>query len=452
MKPVVVLVGRPNVGKSTLFNRLTRSRDALVDDRPGVTRDRLYGTGRVGDRAYLVVDTGGMERGGDDIQQMIFEQVNRVIDDCNVVLFLTDGRGGVTHEDQAISEKLRRTGKPIFVAVNKSEGLNPDVACADFHSLGIDTPHAISAAHGDGVNNLMVEVLQSLPKTDEEGADHSIPRVAVIGRPNVGKSTLINALLGDKRVMVYDSPGTTRDSVQVPFKFNDREYLLVDTAGVRRRSRVSDVLEKISIIKTLQTLDAVNVVLLIVDAKQGVGDQDATLAGMILNSGRSLILVVNKWDGLGRSQRNQLSREIQRKLPFIPDHKPLTISALYGSGLGEVIPAVDKAYASAIINLKTPDLNRKLREAVQAQQPPMVGHRRCKLKFAHQGGKNPPQVIVHGTMIKRIPDTYRRYLENYLNKAYNLYGTTVKVLFKQSTNPFSGRSKPKKRSSPRRPR
>ncbi|MFC1665576.1 ribosome biogenesis GTPase Der, partial [Pseudomonadota bacterium] len=395
---------------------------------------------------------GGMESGGDAIQQLISEQVDRVIDDCDVVLFLTDGRGGMTHEDQAIADKLRRIGKPIFVVVNKSEGLDPDIVSADFYSLGVDTPHAISAAHGDGVNNLMAEVLQSLPKVDEEEVDHSIPRVAVIGRPNVGKSTLINALLGDKRVMVYDSPGTTRDSVQVPFYYNDKEYLLVDTAGVRRRSRVSDVLEKISIIKTLQTLDAVNVVLLILDAQRGVSDQDATLAGMIQTSGRSLIMVVNKWDGLGRSERNQIRREIQRKLLFISDHKPLTVSALYGSGLGEVIPAVDRAYASAMINLKTHDLNQKLREAVQAQQPPMVGHQRSKLKFAHQGGKNPPQVIVHGTMIKRIPESYRRYLENYLNKAYKLYGTSVKVLFKQGANPFSGRTRPGKRTPSRRSR
>jgi len=452
MKPVVVLVGRPNVGKSTLFNRLTRSRDALVDDRPGVTRDRLYGTGKVGDRAYLVVDTGGMESGGDDIQQMITQQVDRVIDECNAVLFLTDGRGGIAHEDQTIAEKLRRIDKPVFIVVNKSEGLDSDIVCADFHSLGIARLYAISAAHGSGINTLMLDVLQSLPMVDEAEVDHSMPRVAVIGRPNVGKSTLINALLGDKRVIVYDSPGTTRDSVQVPFKFDDKDYLLVDTAGVRRRSRVSDELEKISIIKTLQTLDLVNVVLLMLDAKQSVGDQDATLAGMIQDSGRSLILVVNKWDGLGRSERNHIRREIQRKLSFLSGHKPIVISALYGSGLGEIIPAVDRAYASAMISLKTPDLNRNLRRAVEAQQPPVVGHQRSKLKFAHQGGKNPPQVIVHGTMVKRVPETYRRYLENYLSKAYKLYGTSVKVVFKQGANPYSNRSNFRNQSKTRRSR
>lgn len=436
MKPVVVLVGRPNVGKSTLFNALTRSRDAIVADAPGLTRDRQYGDGRLGGRQYIVVDTGGIISETDEVKILAQSQTRQAMTEADIIILITDGRAGLTAGDQEIARDLRRLSIPVVLAVNKAEGRDPDVVAAEFHALGLGAPIAISAAHGQGVTSLVERALSSFPIAAEEEPESEVPRIAIAGRPNVGKSTLVNALLGEERVVVYDRPGTTRDSIRVPLEREGKKYILIDTAGVRRRSRIDDMLEKYSVVKTLQAIDEANVVILVLDAQQDVSEQDASLAGHILDEGRSLVLAVNKWDGLDESARAWVKREVERKLPFLSFSKPHFISALQKINLNALFPAIDRAYASARKVFPTPVLNRALARAIEATPPPVVRGRRIKPKFAHQGGRNPPLVVIHGNMVEETPDAYRRYLENVFRKTFKLEGTPVRIEFKQGENPF----------------
>jgi GTPase len=444
MLPVIVLVGRPNVGKSTLFNRLTRTRDALVADLPGLTRDRQYGVGRVGPRPYVVVDTGGIAGAADGVEALTERQVRHAIAEADAILFIVDAKDGRTAADESIAAELRRTGRTVRLVVNKSEHLERTTASADFYALGLGEPVPISAAHGRGVKPMMDEVVEGLaPAEDvasETGAEGVL--VAVVGRPNVGKSTLVNRLIGEDRVVVFDQPGTTRDSIHVPFERDGTRYTLIDTAGVRRRSRIDEAIEKFSVIKTLQAVEEANVVLFVLDAQAGVTDQDASLAGHIVESGRSLVIVVNKWDGLEPDQRERVKAELDRRLGFLGFAERRFASALHGSGVGNLLAAVDQAYDSAVRDLKTPALTRILEEAVQAHQPPVVQGRRVKLRYAHQGGRNPPLIVVHGNQTEHVPAGYRRYLEQRFATALRLRGTPVRVEFRSGTNPFEGRKNP----------
>jgi len=444
MLPVIVLVGRQNVGKSTLFNRLTRTRDALVADLPGLTRDRQYGVGRVGPRPYVVVDTGGIAGAADGVEALAERQVQRAVAEADAILFIVDAKDGRTAADESIAEELRRTGRTVRLVVNKSEHLERTTASAEFYALGLGEPVPISAAHGRGVKPLMDEILgvfapeeEAPPEAGEQGV-----LVAVIGRPNVGKSTLVNRLIGEERVVVFDQPGTTRDSIHVPFERDGARYTLIDTAGVRRRSRVDEVVEKFSVIKTLQAIEEANVVLFILDAQAGITEQDASLAGHIVESGRSLVLVVNKWDGLEPDQRERVKGELDRRLGFLGFAERRFVSALHGSGVGNLLAAVDTAYDSAVRDLKTPLLTRILEEAVQAHQPPLVHGRRIKLRYAHQGGRNPPLIVIHGNQTEHVPAGYRRYLEQRFATTLRLRGTPVRVEFRSGSNPFEGRKNP----------
>ncbi len=444
MNPVIALVGRPNVGKSTLFNRLTCSRDALVADRPGLTRDRIYGKGRLGRRPYLVIDTGGLSEEDKGIDAAMAEQSWAAAKEADVVLFLVDGREGLSLTDKILAKRLRCLDKPLFLVVNKTERLNDDIVCAEFQELGLGDPIAVSSAHGDGVNALLDRVLQLFPEDDakEEKIDHGI-KLGIIGRPNVGKSTLVNRMLGEDRVVVYDQPGTTRDSVFIPLVRDEQKYTLIDTAGVRRRSRVNDMLEKFSVIKTLKAIEEANVVILVLDAHQEVSDQDARLLGYVLESGRALIIAVNKWDGLSPDERNKIRRMLDFKLSFVSFARIHFISALHGSGVGELFKFARKAYHSAMIKVSTPRLTQILADVVEQNQPPLVHGRRIKLRYAHQGGKNPPLFIVHGNQTESLPDSYKRYLENMFTKVLRLEGTPVRFQFKSGKNPYANKSNKK---------
>lgn len=441
MLPVIALVGRPNVGKSTLFNQLTRTREALVADFPGLTRDRKYGRGKVGQTPYLVVDTGGLSGQDEGIDELMARQTLLAIEEADALVFLVDARDGLTPTDQDIAAQLRRHGKPIVLVLNKTDGMDAQQAAAEFHGLGLGLPMAIAAAHGRGVAAMMEQVLAVLPAVaDEPGpAAEEGTKVAVIGRPNVGKSTLINRFLGEERVLAFDLPGTTRDSVFIPFERRGKRYTLIDTAGVRRRSRVRDAVEKFSIIKAMQAIEAANVVVMVLDARQGVSEQDATILGHVLDSGRALLVAVNKWDGLAREDKERVRRELDIKLTFLDFAERHFISALHGTGVGTLLDAVDRAYASAMRDLSTPELTRILEQAVAAHQPPLVRGRRIKLRYAHQGGRNPPLIVVHGNQTEAVPDGYRRYLINAFRKALKLSGTPVRVEFKGGANPYAGR-------------
>jgi len=439
MLPVIALVGRPNVGKSTLFNRLTRSRDALVADQPGLTRDRKYGTGKLGDTPYVVVDTGGIGDAAEGIDLLMQQQVIQAIGEADHILFLVDARQGCSGGDERIAEQLRRTGKPLTLVVNKSDGLDSDLAALDFYKLGLGEPVAIAAVHGRGVRGLIDRVLAGLPLLEAVAQSHTGTQIAVVGRPNVGKSTLVNRLLGEERVLAFDQPGTTRDSIFIPFERDGKPYTLIDTAGVRRRSRIREAIEKFSTIKTLQAIEQANVVLLVLDARQGIGEQDATLAGHILESGRALVVVVNKWDGLDQEQRERMRQEISRKLPFLGFARLHFISALHGSGVGDLYGLVDEAYASAMRDLATPELTRLLEVLVQEHQPPLVQGRRIKLRYAHQGGRNPPIIVIHGNQTEQVPDSYKRFLVGRFRTALNLRGTPIRLEFKSGDNPYAGK-------------
>ena len=440
MKPTLVIVGRPNVGKSTLFNRLTRTRDALVADVPGLTRDRHYGAGRMGDRAYLVVDTGGLEPEGQGVFVEMAKQARTAIAEADAVLLVTDAREGLTAQDRAIGEELRRMGRRVFVAVNKAEGMNPDLAAAEFHELGLGAPRAISAEHGQGVRDLVDAALADFPADEEpDGESDKAARIAVVGRPNAGKSTLVNTLVGEERVVTFDQPGTTRDAIDVELAIGGRRYILVDTAGLRRRGKVFESVEKFSVVKTLQAIDRANVAVLVLDAQGQISDQDAHIAGFILERGRALVVAVNKWDDLDDYARDMTKRAIARRLKFLSFARFHYISAREGRGVALLIESVDRAYRAAMAKLPTPKLTRALIAAVAKQAPPRAGISRPKLRYAHQGGSNPPIVVVHGTALNAVPDSYRRYLEADFRKAFRLEGTPLRIEFRSGRNPYVGK-------------
>jgi GTPase len=442
VKPVLALVGRPNVGKSTLFNRLTRSRDAIVHDLPGVTRDRHYGEGRAGDRSFIAIDTGGFEpRAHEGIMVEMARQAEQAIAEADAVVFLVDARAGLTPGDRDIATRLRRH-KKVWLAVNKAEGMQPDTAVAEFHELGLGTLAPISAAHGEGVRELVDAVLGGFPDAaEEEQPDERHPRVAIVGRPNVGKSTLINTLVGEERVIAFDQPGTTRDPIEVPFERAGRHYTLIDTAGVRRRGKTGTEVEYFSIVKALQAIEASNVAVLIVDALDGITEQDAHVAGYILERGRAVVLAVNKWDAAAKEVRERVKAELQWKLGFLNFAEAHFISAKGGKGLGALMGSVNAAHAAAMARLSTPKLTRALIAAVERQSPPRSGPIRPKLRYAHQGGVNPPRVIIHGNSLDRVPDTYKRYLEGYFRNAFKLVGTPLAIEFRTGRNPYAGKRK-----------
>lgn len=439
MKPVIALVGRPNVGKSTLFNCLTRSRDALVADQPGLTRDRKYGEGRIGPKPYIVIDTGGLSGDEYGLDVKMAGQVWQAVQEAQIILFLVDAQEGLNALDYEIAKQLRPFNKRVQLVVNKIDGTNADVSVSEFFSLGLGEPLGITASHGRGVTSLMEEVLLELPEQEEEpDVDRGI-RLAIVGKPNVGKSTLVNRILGEERVLAYDMPGTTRDSIFIPFERNGRKYTLIDTAGVRRKSKIDNKLEKFSVIKALQAIEEANVVLMVVDAHQGITDQDAHLLGFVLDTGRALVIAVNKWDGLDDDQRTQVKSELERKLQFVDFAEIHFISALHGSGVGKLYKPVEQAYESAFIDLPTPQLTDLLESAVTAHQPQLVKGRRIKMRYAHQGGRNPPRIIIHGNQLDKVPNHYKRYLINFFRKAFKLQGTPLAIEFKSGANPFEGR-------------
>jgi GTP-binding protein len=445
VKPVVTLVGRPNVGKSTLFNRLTRSRSAIVADFPGLTRDRHYGEGRGGPRDYIVIDTGGFEPvNAEGIVREMAAQTEQAIAESDVVVFVLDARDGLTAQDRRIGERLRVTGRRLVLAVNKAEGMRSE-AVAEFHELGLGEPMMISASHGDGVRDLIEHALAPFMEeagADAEGdADASAPgkrvKVAVVGRPNVGKSTLINALLGEQRLIAFDQPGTTRDSIEVEFDYQGQPFTLIDTAGIRRKGKVFEAIEKFSVVKTLQSIADANVVVLLLDAASEIADQDAHIAGFVLESGRALVVAVNKWDGLDDYQRDRIKREIDRKLHFLRWARVHHISALKKSGLSALMRSVVEAHKAAFAKLPTPKLTRALIAAVARQQPARSGNTRPKLRYAHQGGQNPPVIVIHGNSLAHVSDSYRRYLESQFREQFELTGTPLRVEFRTSRNPYA---------------
>jgi GTP-binding protein len=473
-KPVVVIVGRPNVGKSTLFNRLTRSRDALVADLPGLTRDRHYGEGRVGDHPFIVVDTGGFEPvAKEGIMAQMAKQTVQAMVEADVVIFLTDGRVGLTGHDREIGERLRKSSRKVVLAINKAEGISHATAAADFYALGLGEPHPISAAHGDGVTELIEIALEGmvepLPEPEEwdgyspivaAADDEFVPidplshrvKLAIVGRPNVGKSTLVNTLLGEERVIAFDQPGTTRDAIEIDFERGGRSYTLIDTAGLRKRGKVFEAIEKFSVIKTLQAIEASNVVLLMLDASAEISDQDAHIAGFVLETGRALVVGVNKWDSIDSEKRDEIKRELERKLRFLSFAKVHHISALKSSGINPLLKSVLDAHAAAFAKLSTPKLTRELQEALEQQQPPRRGIFRPKMRYAHQGGQNPPLIVIHGNGLDDIPDSYRRYLESRFRETFKLQGTPLRIEFRTSDNPYKDKAPVKAVDPNKRPR
>lgn len=446
-KPVIALVGRPNVGKSTLFNRLTRSRDAIVADYPGLTRDRQYGTGRLGDTPYIVVDTGGLSGEQEGVDPLMAGQVQSAISEADAVLFLVDGRSGLIPADESIAQYVRQFNKPIYLLVNKAEGQKKAAIANEFYQMGLGEPHIISSAHGDNVAEMIGTVLGEVAPDDaaEETDDaldldkHPGIRVAVIGRPNVGKSTLINRMMGEERVVAFDLPGTTRDSIYVPFQRDERLYTLIDTAGVRRRKNIKEKIEKFSIVKAIEAMEDSNVVVLVIDGSEGITDQDLTLLGLAMESGRGLVIAINKWDNLAPEQRDKVKHELEYKLHFVDYAQRHLISALHGTGVGDLFKTVNAVYDASMKQVSTSDLNRVLGQAVLDHQPPLIGGRRVKCRYAHLGGLNPPRVIVHGTQVDKLPQAYSKYLMNVFRKAFKWVGTPVMIEYRVTVNPFEGR-------------
>lgn len=473
MVPVVALVGRPNVGKSTLFNRLTRSRDALVADFPGLTRDRKYGRAEALGHEFIVIDTGGLDGAVDGIEIHMADQALQAIEEADIVLFMVDVRAGLMPGDIGIAKYLRMREKATFIVANKIDGLDPDSAVADFYALGLGNEiYPIAASHGRGVTSLIEEVLgpifeseepapegagldqhdygtndswdeSELAEGEEEGYQTSLEdlpiKLAIVGRPNVGKSTLTNRILGEERVVVFDLPGTTRDSIYIPMVRDEREYVLIDTAGVRKRARISQTIEKFSVIKTLQAIEDANVVLLVIDAREGISDQDLSLLGFIINSGRSLVIAVNKWDGLSQEIRDSVKETLDQRLGFVDFARVHFISALHGSGVGNLFESIQEAYQCSTKRVSTSLLTRIMQMAQDDHQPPMIRGRRVKLKYAHAGGYNPPIVVIHGTQLEDLPDSYKRYLMNYYRKSLKIMGTPIRIQFNEGDNPFAGR-------------
>jgi len=442
MLPIVAIVGRPSVGKSTLFNRLTRTRDALVADVPGMTRDRHYGRGRVGGKPYLVVDTGGFEPVAQEgIFREMARQTRQAVDEADAVLFLVDARAGIVSQDRLIVDELRKSGRRVFLVVNKAEGMDPALAGAEFHALGLGDPLPVSAAHGEHISDLMEAVLADIPGAPEPVEERvRRPRIAVVGRPNVGKSTLVNALLGEERVVVHGEPGTTRDSIEVEFERDGRGYTLIDTAGVRRRGRVLEVAEKFSVVKTMQAIEEANVAILVLDARREIAEQDAHIAGYLLEAGRALVVAVNKWEQLPGEERERVRRTLRRKINFLGFARLHFISALTGQGVAALLKSVDEAFDAAMARLPTPRLNRLLAQAVAQQEPPRSGAIRPRPRYAHQGGINPPRIVVHGNALDRVPDSYRRYLERFFRDAFKLQGTPLRVELRVGKNPYAKRA------------
>jgi len=453
MLPVIALVGRPNVGKSTLFNVLTKSRDALVADYPGLTRDRKYGHGTYNDRSYIVIDTGGLSGESEELDEQMARQTLLAIDEANLVLFMVDGRSGLTAADESIARQIRRLGKKVHLVINKTDGVDIQQAQAEFYSLGFADSCTIAAAHKKGVPALIDKILVDWPEWEaEEPATRGI-KVAIVGKPNVGKSTLVNRILGEERVVVMDMPGTTRDSIYIPFEHEGQEYTLIDTAGVRRQKKVKDTVEKFSVIKTLQAVDHSNVTIIMIDAREGISDQDLHLLGYAIDSGRALIIAINKWDGMNAYDKERIKDDLQRRLSFVQFAEIYFISALHGSGVGVLYRAIKKAYASATRNLSTSELTRILENATQAHQPPTIRGRRIKLRYAHQGGMNPPIVVIHGNQTELLPRAYTRYLMNHFIEALKLKGTPMRLEFKTGANPYARRaaSRPQFRKSGKQP-
>ncbi|WMR96600.1 ribosome biogenesis GTPase Der [Mergibacter septicus] len=476
MTPVVALVGRPNVGKSTLFNRLTRTRDALVADFPGLTRDRKYGQANIAGQNFIVIDTGGIDGSEEGVEEKMAEQSLLAIEEADIVLFLVDARAGLTPADIGIANHLRQRQKTTIVVANKTDGIDADSHCAEFYQLGLGNIEQIAAAQGRGVTQLMEKVLspliieaenEAIPENskedelwetdfdfnneedaalldqaladEEENIVKKSIKIAIVGRPNVGKSTLTNRILGEDRVVVYDMPGTTRDSIYIPMERDGKQYTIIDTAGVRKRGKVTLTIEKFSVIKTLQAIQDANVVLLTIDAREGISDQDLSLLGFILNAGRSLVIVVNKWDGLTQEIKDNIKSELDRRLDFIDFARVHFISALHGSGVGNLFDSVEEAYACATQKYSTSMLTRILQMATEEHQPPMMGGRRIKLKYAHPGGHNPPIIVIHGNQIDRLPDSYKRYLSNYYRRSLKMIGTPIRIQFQEGNNPFAGK-------------
>ena len=445
MRPVIALVGRPNVGKSTIFNCLTRSRDALVADFPGLTRDRKYGIGKLGIKDYLVVDTGGLSGDDEGIDEYMATQTWAAVTEANLILFIVDGHQGLTTADEQIATRLRQTGKNVYLIVNKTDRLDPDQAMADFYSLGYPEIFPIAAAQNRGVTKMIDAILAPYPDREEveeerrKNSEKDGIRLAFVGRPNVGKSTLVNRILGEERVVAYDEPGTTRDSIFIPFERDEQKYTLIDTAGVRRRSRVNETIEKFSVIKTLQAIEDSHVVVMVLDAHENIADQDAHLLGLVLEAGRALVLAINKWDGLDNYDRETIKNQLEVKLPFLDFAEQHFISALHGTGVGNLFASVQAAHRSSMLKVSTSRLTRILETGVNTHQPPLVKGRRIKLRYAHQGGSNPFVLIIHGNQTKRVPTSYKRYLMNYFRKTLKLVGTQIRIEFKSGDNPFEGK-------------
>jgi GTP-binding protein len=446
MLPVIAIVGRPNVGKSTLFNTLTQTRDAIVADVPGVTRDRQYGYGKLGPVPYVCIDTGGLVENPSGMDALMRIQTEHAIREADRLLFIADARAGLTPQDQFFARELRRSGKPVYLAVNKAEGLESAIAGADFHSLGLGEPHAIAATHGYGCESLMDEVLAGFeaPPSDEEEPEDGRIRIAVIGRPNVGKSTLINRLIGEERVITSDIAGTTRDSILVPFERDGRAFTLIDTAGVRRRAKIDDEIEHLSVSKTLQAIAEAHVVVMVVDAQDSIGEQDASVLGLALQRGRALILAVNKWDNIPMEQREEIKRLLMLKIDFVPFAPVHYVSARHGTGVGDLTHSMIRAYEAAMRQMKTPELTRVMEAAMVQHQPPIVRGRRIRLRYAHQGGRNPPRIVVHGSQAAHVPESYKRYLANVFRDRFDLFATPVSVEFRSDVNPFL-KDKPKEK-------
>lgn len=438
MKPTIALVGRPNVGKSTLFNRLTRSKDALVADFSGLTRDRKYGNGRVGHKPYLLVDTGGFEPLIDSgVMLEMARQSEQAIYEADVVVFMVDGRNGFTPQDRLIANKLRVIDKPIYVAINKVEGVDKIIAVSDFYELGLDKMYPISATHGDGVHKLIDDVLRSFKNTSEDETNSDKITFAVIGRPNVGKSTLVNSILGEERVIAFDEAGTTRDSIYIDFEHNEQAFTIIDTAGIRRKGRVADKIEKFSVLKAIQAISEANVVVLVLDAHLDIAEQDATIVGYALDAGKSVVVAINKWDHLTEDRRNEIKQDVKTKLHFLDFAKFNYISALYGKGVTDVLASIKSAYTAAFMKMPTPKLSRILKEAINRQPPSYKGNFRPKMRYAHQGGSNPPIIVIHGNSLEGVQKSYTKYLERSFRKVFELTGTPLRIEYKNSDNPYN---------------
>lgn len=440
MKPVIALIGRPNVGKSTLFNQITKSRDALVADFAGLTRDRKYGDAVFQNKSFIVVDTGGIGESEAGIDSYMAEQSKTAINEADIIVFVVDARAGLLASDEQIARELRTLGKKVYLVANKVDGVHAEAAVVEFYQLGFGEPLHVAASHGRGVAQMLEDVLADVPEDeDPELHDQNTGlRLAVIGRPNVGKSTLVNRLLGEERVVVYDMPGTTRDSIYIPYERNEQKYTLIDTAGVRRKGKVDEMVEKFSIVKTLQAIKDAHVVIVVLDAREGVVEQDLHLIGYALEAGRAMVIAINKWDNMTEYDRKQCKLDVERRFDFIPWAKVHLISALHGTGVGEMYPSIHRAFDSSHLKVSPAKLTQILNDATEAHQPPMINGKRIKMRYAHMGGQNPPTIIVHGNKVDKTPADYRRYLENVFRRVYKLEGTPVRIDFKTSENPFEG--------------